>query len=442
MPTFTTKKPGKGKAADGMLYLGHIEPPASGQRFVFDDHRDAPRGFGFRVTQAGGRAFILQYTVEGRQRRKTIGDYPTWTLEAARTEARELVQRISKGDDPLEAKRRRRAEPLMQDVARDWMEKHASGLRSFATIRGLVENDIIPAIGEIKITDVRRRDVIELVEAKAEKAPRSAAQLLIYARKILTFAADREYIAANPAADLKPDSITVTGKKKPLAPTVRKRVLDADEIRRFWHKVEDADIFKLTALALKLVLVTGQRPGEVAGMHQDEIDGRWWTIPASRRGKTDTTQRVYLTDTALQIIGEARAEIDRLTRRRREPWAGHIFEARPNQPITNAALTRAATRRRDFLGNKDAPIWGHWTPHDLRRSMRTGLSACRVRPDIAEIAIGHVIGGIRGTYDQHDYSDEIRAALEAWDRRLTAIIEGRDPDSASGDNVVQMVERA
>jgi hypothetical protein len=74
--------------------------------------------------------------------------------------------------------------------------------------------------------------------------------------------------------------------------------------------------------------------------------------------------------------------------------------------------------------------------------MRTGLSACRIRPDIAEIAIGHVIGGIRATYDQHDYSEEIRAALEAWDRRLMAIVEGRDPDSIPSDNVVQIGARA
>lgn len=440
MPTFTTRKPIKGKAADGVLYLDHVEPPEKGQRFYFDDHRDAPRGFGLRVTQAGGKAFVLQYTVEGRQRRKTIGDLPTWTLEAARAEARELVQRIAKGDDPLEAKRRRRDTPLMQDVAAEWMDKHASGLRSVATIRGLVNNDIIPAIGDMKATDVRRRDVIELVETKAEKAPRSAAQLLIYVRKILTFAADREYIPVNPAADLKPDSISVAGRKKPLAPTVRKRVLDADEIRTLWANAETCGLHRLTALALKLVLVTGQRPGEVAGMHESEIKGRWWTIPASRRGKTDTVQRVYLTDTGLAIIAEARAEIDRLARRRREPWTGHIFEARPGVPITNSALARAATRRRDVLGNRDVETWGHWSPHDLRRTMRTGLSACRVRPDIAEIAIGHVIGGIRGTYDQHDYSDEIRAALEAWERRLTAIIEGRDPDGVDSRNVVQIAE--
>lgn len=442
MPTFTTKKLGKAKAEDGLLHLDHIDPPDSGQRFFFDDHRDAPRGFGFRVTQAGGRAFILQYYVDGKQRRKTIGDYPTWTLEAARIEARNLVQGIAMGADPLEEKRRRRAEPLMKEVALDWLEKHASGLRSASTIQALVKKDLIPAIGDLKVSDVRRRDVIDLVEAKAGTAPRSAAQLLIYVRKILTYAADREYIPANPAADLKPNSIHVAGKKKPLAPTVRKRVLDPEEIRAFWRNVERADFYKLTALALKLVLVTGQRPGEVTGMHESEINGRWWTIPASRRGKTETTQRVYLTDTAMTLLSQARDEIHRLARRRNEPWAGHLFEARPGQPITNHAVARAVSRNREILGNGDDEIWGHWTPHDLRRTMRTGLSACRVRPDIAEIAIGHVIGGIRATYDQHDYSDEIRAAQEAWDRRLMAIIEGRDPDALGGDNVVLLEARA
>lgn len=440
MPTFTSKKPGTSKSADGLLYLDHVAPPAKGQRFFFDDHRDAPRGFGLRVTKAGGRAFILQYTVDGKQRRKTIGDYPTWTLEAARIEARELVQRIAKGDDPLEEKRRRRAEPLVRDVARDFLEKHSSGLKSFVTIRGLVENDIIPAMGSMKITDVRRRDVIELVEAKAEKTPRSASQLLLYARKILTFAADREYIAANPAADLKPNSITVTGKKKPLAPKKRKRVLDEDEIRSFWHTLEDVKITKLTALAMKLILVTGQRPGEVAGMHENEINERWWTIPESRRGKTETTQRVYLTNMALSIIEEARTEIDRLTPRRREPWTGHFFEARPGQPINNGALARAANRHRDHLCNKHDPTWGHWTPHDLRRTFRTGLSACGIRPDIAEIAHGHEISGIRGTYDQYDYSNEIRTAHEAWERHLSAIIDGRPHDASDDENVVQIAE--
>lgn len=440
MPTFTTKKLGKGKA-DGVLYLDQVEPPEKGQRFHFDNHRDAPRGFGLRVTQAGGRAFILQYTVEGRQRRKTIGDYPTWTLEAARAEARELVQRIAKGDDPLEEKRRRRAEPLVKELAEEWLDKAATGLKSEKAIRGYILNDVVPGIGNMKVTDVRRRDVIELVEAKAEKAPRAAAQVLLYARRLMDYATDRDLIPANPLAGLKPGSIQVKGKRDPLKAVVRARILDRDEIRTFWANVDTCGVHRLTALALKLVLVTGQRPGEVAGMHAGEINGRWWTIPASRRGKTDTDQTVFLTDAALRIIAEAKEERDRLSRRRKEPPSGHVFEAWPGKPVNNAALARAVERRREALGNRDAETWGHWTPHDLRRSMRTGLSACKVRPDIAELTIGHTKRGIVAVYDQHGFEAERRAALEAWDRRLLAIIAGHDPDAMDDDNVVKMEAR-
>ena len=418
--------------------LARAEAPATGQRFIFDDHRDAPRGFALRITAAGGKAFVLQYTVDGRQRRKTIGDWPTWSLEAARVEARDLAQQIAKGTDPLEEKRRRKAEPTLKELAGDWLDKATTGLKSEKAIRGYINNDLLPALGHIKVTDIRRRDVIEVIEAKAEKTPRAAANVLIYARRLLDYATDRDFIPANPLAGLKPSSITVKGKRDPLKAVARGRVLDHDEIRAFWHSVETCGLHRLTALALKLVLVTGQRPGEVSGMREDEISGRWWTIPANRRGKTETDHTVYLTDTALQIIADAKAEIDRLHKRRKEPWSGNVFEARPGKPLTRHAVSRAVARYHAELGAKVVEPWGRWTPHDLRRSMRTGLSAAKVRPDISEIVIGHVIPGIRGVYDRHDFKDELRAAALAWEARLLAIVDGRDPDAKDSADVIQL----
>lgn len=441
MPTFTTKKPSKKDGPkDGALYLDLVEAPAKGQRFFFDDHRDAPRGFGLRVTQAGGVAFILQYTVEGKQRRKTVGEYPTWTLEAARLEASKLRREIDAGADPLEDKRRRRAEPTVEELAKEWLKKAATGLKSEGAIRGYMLNDIVPAIGDMKLTDVRRRDVIELVEAKAMKAPRAAAQVLLYARRLMDYATDRDIIPANPLAGLKPGSIQVEGKRDPLKAVARGRILTADEIRALWQNVEACGLHRLTALCLKMVLVTGQRPGEVAGMREDEISGRWWTIPASRRGKTNSTHTVYMTDAALQIIADAKVEIDRLSERRKSPWSGHVFEARPGAAITNAALARAVERSRDALGNVASDQWGHWTPHDLRRTMRTGLSAVKIRPDIAELTIGHTKRGIVAVYDQHGFADERRAAMLAWERHLMLVIAGQDPDAAkdNDDNVVML----
>lgn len=419
--------------------IAKAELPTAGQRFIYDDHRDAPRGFGLRLTSAGGRAFVLTYTVDGRQRRKTIGEWPTWSLEAARIEAQDLTRKIQTGQDPLEDKRRRKDEPTIKDLAAEWLDKHASGLKSESAIRGFMNNDLVPEIGNMKVTDVRRRDVIEVVEAKAIKTPRAAAQLLLYARKLMDYATDRDFIPANPLAGLKPSSIKVKGKRDPLKSVARGRVLDQTEVKALWDNAEACALHRLTALALKMVLVTGQRPGEVAGMHLSEIAGRKWTIPASRRGKTDTDHTVHLTDTALALIADAKAEIDRLQGRRKAPPSGFVFEAVPGSPITTAALCRAVEREAEALGAKDAGQWGRWTPHDLRRTMRTGLSACKVRPDIAELTIGHTKRGIVAVYDQHGFDDERRAALEAWEARLSRILEGQDPDAAQADNVVKLV---
>lgn len=412
--------------------------PAKGHRLVFDDHRDAPRGFGLRIGSNGSRAFVLRYTVDGRQRLKAIGDWPAWGLEQARIEARRLLQQVQSGTDPLEEKRRRKSEPTIKALAAEWLDRHATGLKSEKAIRSLIEGDLVKALGPRKVSDIRRRHVIEVIEAKAEAAPRQAAHLLVYARKMLDYAVDRDFIPANPLAGLRPSSITVKGKRDPLRQVARARVLDPDEIRTFWYAVETCGLHLLTALALKLVLVTGQRPGEVAGMHLDEIAGTTWTIPAARRGKTDSAHSVHLTRTALTIIAAARAEVARLADRRTAPASGHIFEAWPGRAVSNAALARAVDRMAGALGAKDVPPWGRWTPHDLRRTMRTGLSACRVRPDVAELTIGHVKTGIVAVYDQHGFEAERRVALEAWEARLLSIVAGKDPDQIEGGNVVQM----
>ena len=228
------------KLTDGKAgTIAKTVPPAQGARFIFDDHRDAPRGFGLRVTKAGGRAFILDYTVAGVQRRKTIGDWPLWTLEAARIEAGRLRREVDGGADPLEDARRHRAAPTVKELAAEWLDKHASGLKSEKGIRALIGGDLVKAIGQMKVADLRRRDVIEAIEAKAIKTPRQAAIMLTYARRLLDFATDRDFIAANPLAGLKPSAITVKGKRNPLSPKARGRVLDQDEIRGLWRNADD-----------------------------------------------------------------------------------------------------------------------------------------------------------------------------------------------------------
>ena len=427
----TDKPPSKrSKAEADALYIGDLEPSKS-RRIISDKHKDAPRGFAFRIDPNGARSFVLRYTAQGRDRMLTIGEYGTWSLAGARETARDYRQRIDTGEDILESRRAERREPTVRDVVDKFLESKRS-LKSYADLKATLHNHLVPAFGQRKIASIRRREVIELVEKLSADKPRLASLLLSYTKQVFTYAEDREFIDANPVATLNAQKIN-----KALTTRTRTRVLDDDELAAFWARCESCGLRRLTALALQFILVSGQRPGEVAGIRESEIDGDVWTIPAERRGKTDTAHSVPLTDTARRILDAAREETERLKPRRNETHSDHIFQTRPGKPITPTSMSQAVHRYSGELGSKADPTWGAWRPHDLRRTARTGLSAAGVGEVVAELAIGHTRKGIAAVYDQHKYLDEKRKALEAWDRRILRIVDGEPAD----ENVVPMTGR-
>lgn len=433
--------------------IAKVELPAKGKRFIFDSHRDAPRGFGVCVTQAGGRSFILKYTSPEtyKERRKTIGAFPTWSVEAARIEARKIRQQIDMGSDPLEVESGKRAEITVLAAVEDYLtrrglisekENYTSDVKSAKTIAALLRNDFAELMPNKKLKDVRKADIFEIVERKAQNTPTAARHLLVYLKGMFDWFVDREVIEISPASGIKPQKISVRGKENALKGNKRTRVLTPEEIRNFWEMAEDSGMHKLIALALKLTLVTGQRPGEVAGMHADEIEGDVWIIPADRRMKTETENEVPLSPLAKDIIKAAQQEVKRLERRRGEKPAGHIFEVRVGRALEVGGMSQSVIRFREQLQNKADRRGEYWRPHDLRRTCRTGLSACGIAPHVAERVIGHAVQGIEDTYDQHEYLREKKAALLAWDNRLQAIIAGRDPDAGSPDSNVVQFQRA
>lgn len=399
-------------------------PPATGRRIISDQHRDAPRGFALRVNAGGRRLFVLRYRAEGKDRLLTIGEHPTWSLAAARKKATEFRRGIDAGRDILAERRTERGEPTVKEAVAAYCASQADKLKSGAAIRSILDRYLVAEHGRQKLRDLRRRDIIALVERVGQDHGRTAALLLTYIKQLLQWAEDREIIELSPAATLKPQKIG-----KSLAPKSRARVLDDEEITTLWTRAESSGVHRMTALALKLILLTGQRPGEVAGMEWDEIKGDIWIIPAARRGKTESEQSVPLTPSALEILESAKDEAERLAKRRRVQPSGFVFEARPGRHLSTAAMARAVNRYADELGNQNNP--DRWTPHDLRRTCRTGLAAAGVSEIVSEAVIGHTRKGIVGVYDRHRYDDEKRQALSAWERRLLRIVNGEP-----GDNVV------
>lgn len=428
---YETRRKGRKVAADAVFLseISEIDAPAKRHALIFDQHSDAPRGFGVKMAPSGRITFVLRYFAAGEDRLMRIGDYPTWPLKAAREEAAQQRQKVDTGVDILEQRRAARREHTVADAVARFCTT-TDKLRSGKHVRSALERYFVASLGKRKLRKVRRAEIIEVLEGVAAEHPRTAGLLLGYVKRFFAWAEDREIIDANPAASLKPKRIG-----EGLLPRSRGRVLSDAEIKAFWSNVESCGMHRMTALALKLVLITGQRPGEVAGMRWEEIDGAAWTIPASRRGKTDTEHHVPLPETALEILEQAKAEAARLGRRRKKKPAGAVFEAVPGQALTAAAISRAVPRYAEALGNQKVDPWGCWRPHDLRRTVRTGLAASGISDAIGEEVVGHVKKGILGVYNVYAYADEKRRALEVWERRLLRIVK---PSEAVDDNVLEL----
>jgi integrase len=192
------------------------------------------------------------------------------------------------------------------------------------------------------------------------------------------------------------------GLAKPKAPASRARVLSDDEIRTFWTATEA--LGEPFAPLFRLLLLTGQRLNEVAGMRRAEIEGDVWRIPASR-AKNHREHFLPLGALARAIIAEA-------------PGDDLVFSTTGRTAVSGFSKAKA---RLDALMGEVAP----WRLHDLRRTMAMNLAALGVAPVVTEKALNHVSGvsgGLVGVYQRFDYAAEVRAAVEAWEKRLEEIV--------------------
>jgi integrase len=252
------------------------------------------------------------------------------------------------------------------------------------------------------VTDITRRDAVLLIDKVRQRAPVGASRLQSVVIRMFNFAAERGMIEFSPLVGLR------RPKERP-----RSRVLTDDEIKALWAGLNlenrDIDIYAPTKLALKLLLLTGQRPGEVSGTRWSEIEGGIWTIPAER-AKNRQENRVPLGHMALEIIDAARMFS--------HPECEFVFASyKPGKPITRQAVTRAVDRHWREMGLAEK-----FTPHDLRRTLRTRLAEIGVDDVVAERVLGHKLQGVMGIYNRHGYDTEKRQALMHWEMRLSEII--------------------
>ena len=358
------------------------------------------RGLALRVQPTGRKSWYVVYSRHGRPRWLHLGAADAIGLADARTLAAEAMLAVARGGDPAAERKAQRGSGTFAELADRYLEHAKKVNKSWAQARALVQRHLLPKWGKLQTTAITRSD-IKAMMARIE-APVTANQTLAAASAILTWAVKEELAAANPCKliDRNPTKS-------------RERVLADLEVPLFWKAFGEADL--VTGAALKTILLTGQRPGEVARMRREHItDGGWWTMPGMpdeklgwRGTKNKKTHRVWLPASVQSLIGEGSA--------------GFVFAG----PRGHAVGGLDATMREISAKLGVDPVW----PHDLRRTHGTTITKLKFGRDAMNRVQNHKEGGIADVYDVHDYAEENERIMEATAARLLFLAGVALPDN-------------
>jgi integrase len=367
-------------------------------------------GFGVRVTVSGSKTWFVMGRVDGRATRHTIGSFPIISLAEARDAARIVLRDMQLGTYGEEKEKPATLDEVISNFTelyakpknRRW-KAQAATLRKFASLANR-------PVAEITRSDIAR--VLDHIAVNG--APIGANHALAAIKKVLSWATDRGVINSNP----------LVGMKAPAKSQSRERVLTDDEVRALWQATADMDY--PFGPVYRLLLLTGQRRGEVAQMRWSQIDlsRALWTIPAEM-AKNGRAHEVPLSSAALEILQSLPRFVG----------SDYVFTTTGVTPISGFGRTKG---RLDLaMGVSD------WWTHDLRRTAASGMARIGVAPHIIEKVLNHVSGeisGVAAVYNRHGYQTEKRDALDLWAREIGRVA-GKD-DAASTGQDARRIRRA
>ena len=396
--------------------------------YLWDDEL---RGFGLKVTPAGKKVYLLQYRMGGRgaaTRRVTLGTHGSpWTPATARQEAERLLVLVRQGRDPADEKKERRrieVDLAFEPYAAKFLANYGKKTwrpGTYGNAESNLRRYVTPMLKRKALPLIRRSDVSAIFDAIPATSPALPRNIFALVRKLFAWAVERGDIERSP----------LEGFKGPPNVPSRDRVLSDDELRLVW--LGALDLGHPFGTLVQLLLVTGQRREEAAGMDWRELDqkGAVWSIPAGR-AKNGSAHSVPLSSSATVILATRAGGNDDW------PKKGLIFTTTGKTPVSGFSHAKA---RLDLTIAKlnDGEALAPWRVHDLRRTLATGLQRLGVRFEVAEAVLNHVSGsksGVAGVYQRHDWKQEKRDALDAWARHVKAVVAGSDKT-----NVVSLADR-
>ena len=372
--------------------------PGGKDWFLWDER---VRGFGLKVTPKGSKSYLFQYRMGGRGskvRRYTIGRHGTLTPDGARKIAEQLAAQVAQGEDPQASRIQSRRDAIElafkpycqrfhdEYLLHNWKSTHAEGLR-------LLERFAFPVLKDKALPAITKKDVSDVLRP-LRAMPATEKKVFAVLRKLFNWAVNEGDLQASP----------MTGMETPAGVPSRQRVLDDDELSLVW-KVS----YRLGhpyGPWLRCLILTGQRKGETGGLMWSELsrDGRLWSMKGERT-KNGQPQTVPLSDPAI-------LELDRIAAEQfdREdgtwPKTGPVFTTTGDKPINGFSKIKKRVDKfvEELNQGQDEPIVvEHWTFHDLRRTLATGMQRLGVRFEVTEAILNHVglsKSGIAGVYQR------------------------------------------
>lgn len=358
-------------------------------------------GMSVRVERSGRRTFNIKFRFGLKQKRMKLGTYPRISLATAREKAIELLRQVDEGIDPT--KRRRSPNMTVEAVCRQFITLHAKARnRSWREAERILEREFIAQFGERDIRQIKRYDVLEILDAAvARGAGYQANRILAHVRKLFSWSIERGILEVSP----------INGLKSPTIEKSRERVLSDDEIARILLACKN-EVYP-SRYFIPLLLATAQRRGELAQMRWSEVDfdAKTWVIPGSR-AKNGHCHVVPLNDFALSMLREVPRFVD----------TDLVFTTTHNSPLSGFTKMRRRISERSQTSD--------WRIHDLRRTAASGMASATVDPHVIEKILNHVgstMSTVALTYNRYGYDFEKRQALNLWGERLNELNQRTTP---------------
>ncbi|RLQ87079.1 tyrosine-type recombinase/integrase [Notoacmeibacter ruber] len=379
------------------------------------------------IQPSGRKSWAVRYRHGGRPRKATIGNYPAFDLKAARDAGAAMLRAASEGRDPASEKAEAKtlagveAEDTIEKQVEIFLDRHVSRNRSSHEVERLLRKEVMRPWKAKRLPEITRGDVVRLLDDIVDRpAPYTANRVLANLNKFGNWCVSRGLIDANFCA----------GVAKPSSETKRDRVLNDRELALVW-RAAGAMGFPFGPL-YQLLVLTGQRREEVAGMRWGEIDldNGTWTIPRER-AKNDTAHLVHLSPPALDILKSVpRIKVDGRS-------SEYVFTTTGKSTVSGFSRAKAKLDEKiaDIVEEDEADPVAAWRVHDLRRTAASGMAGLGIGVAVVEKVLNHTsgtFGGIVSVYQRHEFLEERRRALEAWAAHVVGLME------AKPSNVLEM----